>query len=93
MSPPARGGILATAQALAKLRFGGTSIAAPLARLDQVGLARDATVVESDNRSSAEPQSCRTGGGQAGANAGPGLHPVTIRSRSENFVASVLAFR
>jgi 60 kDa SS-A/Ro ribonucleoprotein len=55
-SPPARGGILPTAQALAKLLGGGTSIAAPLARLNQLGLAPDVTVVVSDNQSWAEPQ-------------------------------------
>lgn len=66
-SVPRRGGVLETAQALAKLLGGGTAISAPLLRLNQLGMAPDLTLVVSDNQSWAEAQwhSGRTASAQA----------------------------
>ena len=55
-SRPLHGGVLETAQALARLLGGGTAIAAPLARLNQLGLAPDVTVILSDNQSWCDAQ-------------------------------------
>ncbi|MGQ0799923.1 MAG: vWA domain-containing protein, partial [Pseudomarimonas sp.] len=55
-SPPREGGVLATAQALARLLGGGTAISAALARLNQLGQAPDVTLIVSDNQSWAEDQ-------------------------------------